>query len=74
MTATTRAGQGGPPASTPSRRKRFGRPRRETLIGWLFLLPALLFYGLFVLQPLGLTIQYSFYDWNGVGPATSFVH
>lgn len=65
-----RAGQGGPPASTPSRRPRFRRVRRETLIGWLFLLPALTFYGLFVLQPLGLTIQYSFYDWNGVGPAT----
>lgn len=65
-----RAGQSGSPASTPSRRPRFRRPRRETLIGWLLLLPALTFYGLFVLQPLGLTIQYSFYDWNGVGPAT----
>jgi raffinose/stachyose/melibiose transport system permease protein len=27
-------------------------------------------YGLFVLQPLALTVQYSFYRWNGVGPAT----
>jgi raffinose/stachyose/melibiose transport system permease protein len=50
--------------------RRTRRVRRETIIGWLFLLPALAFYALFVLQPLGLTIQYSFYDWDGVGPAT----
>ncbi len=70
MTSTNRAGQVGPPVSPSSRRPRLRRVRRETLIGWLFLLPALAFYGLFVLQPLWLTIQYSFYDWNGVGPAT----
>ncbi len=34
------------------------------------MLPALAMYGLFVLQPLVLTIEYSFYKWNGVGPAT----
>jgi raffinose/stachyose/melibiose transport system permease protein len=44
--------------------------RREALVGWLFVLPALLMYAVFVLQPLALTIQYSFYRWNGVGPAT----
>jgi len=38
--------------------------------GWLFVVPALLMYGVFVLQPLVLTIQYSFFRWNGVGPAT----
>ena len=27
-------------------------------------------YGLFVLQPLVLTVQYSLYRWDGVGPAT----
>jgi raffinose/stachyose/melibiose transport system permease protein len=27
-------------------------------------------YGVFVLQPLALTVQYSFYRWDGVGPAT----
>ena len=32
--------------------------------------PALLMYGTFVLQPLVLTVEYSFYRWNGVGPAT----
>ena len=44
--------------------------RRRHLVGWLFVLPALLFYGVFVLQPLALTIEYSFYRWDGVGPAT----
>ncbi len=44
--------------------------RRETIIGWLFVLPALLIYALFVLLPLLLSIQYSFYRWDGVGPAT----
>jgi raffinose/stachyose/melibiose transport system permease protein len=43
---------------------------REAIIGWLFVLPALIMYALFVLQPLVLTIHYSFYKWNGVGPKT----
>jgi raffinose/stachyose/melibiose transport system permease protein len=46
------------------------RIRRGALVGWLFVLPALVMYGLFVLQPLVLTVQYSFYRWDGVGPAT----
>jgi raffinose/stachyose/melibiose transport system permease protein len=44
--------------------------RRQTLVGWLFVVPALFMYGLFVLQPLFLTVQYSLYRWDGVGPAT----
>jgi raffinose/stachyose/melibiose transport system permease protein len=44
--------------------------RRETLIGWLFVLPALLMYGAFVLLPLLLSIQYSFFRWDGIGPMT----
>jgi len=43
---------------------------RETIIGWLFVLPALLIYALFVLVPLLLSVQYSFFRWDGVGPAT----
>src|SRR5512144_589251 len=44
--------------------------RRETILGWLFVVPALLMYVVFVLVPLLLTITYSFYRWNGVGPMT----
>lgn len=39
------------------------------MTGWLFVLPALAFYGVFVLQPLALTFQYSFFEWDGVGPS-----
>jgi raffinose/stachyose/melibiose transport system permease protein len=46
------------------------RIRRGTLVGWLFVLPALVMYAFVVLQPLALTIQYSLYRWDGVGPAT----
>jgi raffinose/stachyose/melibiose transport system permease protein len=48
----------------------FHAVRRRHVVGWLFVLPALLFYATFVLQPLALTVEYSFYRWDGVGPAT----
>jgi raffinose/stachyose/melibiose transport system permease protein len=44
--------------------------RRRTVTGWLFVLPALAMYALFVLQPLTQTIRYSLYRWDGVGPRT----
>jgi raffinose/stachyose/melibiose transport system permease protein len=44
--------------------------RREAVVGWIFVLPALAWYAVFVLQPLFLSVEYSFYHWNGVGPAT----
>ncbi len=50
----------------PARRR---RPRQQWA-GWLFALPALLMYGVFVLRPTLAAIQYSFYDWDGVTPAT----
>lgn len=42
--------------------------RRETIIGWLFVIPALSMYAVFVLLPLMLSIQYSFFRWDGIGP------
>ena len=36
-------------------------------LGWLFAAPAAVMYAVFVLRPLALTVQYSFYDWNGIG-------
>ncbi len=59
------------PAAEISRR--IFRPRkirREDVVGWLFILPALLMYVVFVLVPLISTVQYSFFKWNGVSPAT----
>ena len=46
------------------------KTRRESIVGWLFVLPALLMYVVFVLAPLLLTILYSLFKWNGVGPMT----
>jgi raffinose/stachyose/melibiose transport system permease protein len=45
-------------------------PRRENIIGWLFTLPALVMYAVFVLLPLALSIQYSFFRWDGIGEMT----
>jgi raffinose/stachyose/melibiose transport system permease protein len=60
-----------PAAPALSRRIFLGkRVRRETIIGWLFILPALSMYAVFVLLPLLLSIQYSFYRWNGIGDMT----
>lgn len=39
---------------------------RRQLIGWLFLLPAVLIYTLFLLVPLGETVVLSFFQWDGL--------
>ncbi|MFG3556974.1 carbohydrate ABC transporter permease [Micromonospora sp. NPDC047557] len=59
---------GRPARSTSTRAHRF-RWARAAGTGWLYVLPALLMYAVFVLRPLALTVQYSFYDWNGIGVA-----
>ena len=54
-------------ARRPNRRiARLRAVRRNQFVGWLFVLPALSFYAVFVLQPLVLTVQYSLYRWDGV--------
>jgi raffinose/stachyose/melibiose transport system permease protein len=45
------------------------RVRARHLSGWLFVLPALAVYTLFVLWPLVQTFRYSLYQWDGVLPA-----
>lgn len=56
---------------TVSRRFSLNRKiRRETIIGWLFVLPALAMYATFVLLPLLMSIQYSFVRWDGIGEMT----
>jgi raffinose/stachyose/melibiose transport system permease protein len=58
-------------APASSRRLSLNRiVRRDTFIGWLFVLPALIMYSLFVLLPLLLSIQYSFFRWDGIGDMT----
>ncbi|MBO3749982.1 sugar ABC transporter permease [Streptosporangiaceae bacterium NEAU-GS5] len=44
--------------------------RTSRLVGWLFVAPALAFYAVFVLRPILLTLQYSLYEWDGIGPSS----
>ncbi|GAA3158182.1 carbohydrate ABC transporter permease [Nonomuraea salmonea] len=53
----------------PARRLRGARGARG-VAGWLFVVPALAFYAVFVLRPIALTVQYSLYEWNGIGAST----
>ncbi|MDE9366844.1 sugar ABC transporter permease [Luteipulveratus sp. YIM 133132] len=39
-------------------------------MGWLYVAPALLVYGAFLLYPLVRSVQFSFYDWDGLGVGT----
>ncbi len=59
-------------AAAPPRDHRARRARwsREAVVGLALIAPAFVFYALFVLVPLASTVQYSFYDWNGVTTAT----
>lgn len=60
-----------PPGEVRSRRRADkARRLRAGLPGLVLVAPALLFYGLFVLRPLAATLQYSFYEWNGISAAT----
>lgn len=43
---------------------------RRLTLGWLFVLPALTFFCAFVIYPLVTAVQYSFYNWNGIGAST----
>lgn len=53
-------------------RRRAGRPSRgrRNWSGWWFALPALVMYGVFVLRPMLTTVQYSFYNWDGITAST----
>lgn len=53
-------------------RSRF-RSNETHITAVLFLLPALLVFGVFVLWPIAQSARYSFYDWNGIGPLTDYV-
>jgi raffinose/stachyose/melibiose transport system permease protein len=64
-------------AETPRRAgllrgRRAQRARRPAgaWFGWLFDAPAIVFYAVFVLRPILVTLQYSFYKWDGIGPST----
>jgi len=60
-------------ATAVGSRSRSGRNLRTWGIAGLFMLPALLLYGVFVLFPIVQAARYSLYDWNGLEPLDQFV-
>ncbi len=58
-----------PPKSSTASPRRF----KDGLTIFLFLLPALLLFLLFVVYPIFQSIYYSFFDWKGLGPAEDFI-
>lgn len=65
-TANPPSASAGAPPVVPSRNAR--RPRHWSALLWVA--PALGIYAVFVLYPMLQSVQYSFYDWDGIGPAT----
>lgn len=44
--------------------------RQDAIAGWLFMTPALLVLGIFLVIPIIFAIYYSLTDWNGISPPT----
>ena len=59
-----------PPQADQGRRAHRARRPARAWVGWLFVAPALTMYAIFVLRPILLTFQYSFYRWDGIGAST----
>lgn len=71
LTMTMQTPDHRPAVSTFSRQPPFKKGvRQEHIVGWLFVVPALVMYAVFVLLPLLMSIQYSFVRWNGFGSMT----
>lgn len=71
MTSREMAALGG---TTPHPSRNQGRvsPKkiRRALLGWLYVIPALVAYGFVVVMPTGESLWYSLFDWDGVTKAT----
>lgn len=57
------------PSADRARRRRALRRKRD-LAAYGLVLPAALFYIVFVVRPIIYSAQYSLYEWNGIGPST----
>jgi multiple sugar transport system permease protein len=45
-----------------------GQDRQDAVAGWLFMLPVLIIFGIFVIIPIGFAVYFSLTDWNGLSP------
>ena len=52
------------------RSRRWAWPRRESLVGLVFLLPSLVLLGIFVFYPLGYVVYLSLLKWDLITPAS----
>ncbi len=60
--------------AAPARRGQLSpRAKRKAIAGWVFVLPAILIYAFFFIQPFFYSIYYSLTDWNGADPVKQFV-
>ena len=46
---------------------------KNTLLGYIFLIPSLIVFAIFMFYPLAKTIYLSFFDWNMIKPVKKFV-
>nr|WP_216853790.1 sugar ABC transporter permease [Phytoactinopolyspora halotolerans] len=66
-TTTRRAGRAG---QAPARRRRQGPPGEPRNLAYLYILPAVVVFALFIGMPLVRTATFSLYEWNGLGAST----
>jgi len=70
-TATATLTRGDDHAQTARARRASGHRRaRRSRVAYLYVAPAFLVFAIFLGVPIAQTVQYSFYDWNGLGAAT----
>lgn len=56
-----------------TRPRRSPRALRRALAGWLFVLPSLVLYVVFIVYPFVVSIYYSMTDWDGAKPVKQFI-
>ncbi|HSG03019.1 MAG TPA: sugar ABC transporter permease [Marinobacterium sp.] len=59
-----------PAAHSSGSRRRRSRWQSQTVMPWLLLAPAMLFFLVYVIAPIFQSLLYSFYEWDGIGEAT----
>lgn len=70
VTAAREGNTPGQPAAEARRRARKARRLRQAAAALALVVPAAVFYAYFVITPMAETVQYSFYQWNGVTEST----
>ncbi len=68
--AAQRAGPRAAQGAAEGRRSTGAPPGEPRLVGYVYVLPALLVFGAFLLWPILRTVSLSFYDWDGLTPGT----